>query len=82
VEIDWKLIRIKGEGLRRVPRVKDDSDRTLPLPQFAVDMLRRRQSGTSVYDPLFADSIGGRRDPSNTCRGIFGPLEVLPASPG
>lgn len=37
VEIDWKLVRIKGEGLRRVPRVKDDSDRTLPLPQFAVD---------------------------------------------
>jgi hypothetical protein len=30
VEIDWKLVRIKGEGLRRVPRVKDDSDRTLP----------------------------------------------------
>jgi hypothetical protein len=45
VEIDWKLVRIKGEELRRVPRVKDDSDRTLPLPQFAVDMLRRRNQG-------------------------------------
>jgi hypothetical protein len=39
VEIDWKLVRIGGEGMRRVPQVKDDSDRTLPLPQFAVDVL-------------------------------------------
>lgn len=70
VEIDWKLVRIKGEGLRRVPRVKDDSDRTLPLPQFAVDMLRRRQPGTSVHDPLFPDSIGGWRDPSSTSRDL------------
>ena len=38
VEVDWKLIRIKGEGLLRVRRLKGGDDRTLPLPQFAVDM--------------------------------------------
>jgi integrase len=70
VEIDWKLIRIKGEGLRRVPRVKDDSDRTLPLPQFAVDMLRRRQPGTSIHDPLFPTRSAAGGTPA-TRRGTF-----------
>jgi integrase len=70
VEIDWKLVRINGEGLRRVPRVKDDSDRTLPLPPLAVEMLHRRRPGTGPYDPLFPDSAGGWRDPSNTSRDL------------
>ena len=39
VEVDWKLIRIKGEGLRHVRRVKGGDDRTLSLRQLAVDML-------------------------------------------
>jgi integrase len=70
VEVDWKLIRIKGDGLLRVPRVKDDSDRTLPLPPLAVDMLRRRRLGAGPYDPVFPDSAGGWRDPSNTSRDL------------
>jgi integrase len=64
------LVRITGEGLRRVPRVKDDSDRTLPLPPLAVEMLHRRRPGTGPYDPLFPDSVGGWRDPSNTSRDL------------
>lgn len=70
VEVDWKLVRITGEGLRRVPRVKADSDRTLPLPPLAVEMLHRRRPGSGPYDPLFPDSVSGWRDPSNTSRDL------------
>jgi integrase len=68
VEVDWKLVRVTGEGLRRVRRLKAGEGRTLLLPPFAVDMLRRRQPGSSPHGPLFADSAGGWRDPSNTSR--------------
>jgi integrase len=47
VEVDWKLIRTKGEGLRHVRRLRGGDDRTLPLPEFAVDMLRRRRARSS-----------------------------------
>ena len=68
VEVDWKLLRITGEGLRRVRRLKAGEGRTLLLPPFAVEMLRRRQSGTLPHAPLFPDTAGGWRDPSNTSR--------------
>lgn len=70
VEVDWKLIRIKGEGLLRVRRLKGGDDRTLPLPRFAADMLRRRRHGSAAYGPVFPDSAGGWRDPSNTSRDL------------
>lgn len=68
VEVGWKLVRIKGEGLRRVRRLKAGEGRTLLLPPFAVDLLRRRRPGATPYTPLFPDSLGGWRDPSNTSR--------------
>jgi integrase len=68
VEVDWKLIRIKGEGLRRVQRLKGGDDRTLPLPPFAVAMLRRRRPHPGSLGPVFPDELGGWRDPSNTSR--------------
>jgi integrase len=80
VDVDWKLIRIKDEGLRRV-RLKGGDDRTLPLPPFAVAMLRRREPGPHALGPLFPDSVGGWRDPSNTSR-TSGRREGRPASPG
>jgi integrase len=70
VEVDWKLIRIKGEGLRHVRRLKGGDDRTLPLPQFAVEMLHRRLATCSGYGPLFPDALSGWRDPSNTSRDL------------
>ena len=70
VEVDWKLIRIKGESLRRVRRLKGGDDRTLPLPPFAITMLRRRCPGPAALGPLFPDSLGGWRDPSNTSRDL------------
>jgi integrase len=51
----------QGRGIATGAAGQDDSDRTLPLPHFAVDMLRRRQPGTSIQGPLFPDSVGGWR---------------------
>jgi integrase len=44
--------------------------RTLPLPLFAVEMLEPRLLTCSAAGPLFPDSIGGWRDPSNTSRDL------------
>lgn len=68
VDVDWKLIRITGEGLRRVRRLKGGADRTLPLPPFAVTMLSRRRPDPRTLGPVFPDALGGWRDPSNTSR--------------
>lgn len=70
VDVDWKSIRIEGESLRRVRRLKGGDDRTLPFPQFAVAMLRRRPPGPNALGPLFPDGLGGWRDPSNTSRDL------------
>ena len=61
-----------GSGCRlvRVPRPKSDAGhRTLPLPLFAVRMLRRR-GGLRAGGPLFPNAHGGWRDPSNTSRAL------------
>jgi len=69
VEIDYKILRVKGAGLLRVRRTKSDAGhRTIPLPLFAMRMLERRQAGTTGDRPLFPDAIGGWRDPSNLSR--------------
>ena len=69
VEIDYKVMRVKGRGLQRVRRTKSDAGhRTLPLPVFAVHMLERRAAASGGTGPLFPDSRGGWRDPSNVSR--------------
>jgi integrase len=69
VEIDYKVMRVKGAGLQRVRRMKSEAGhRTLPLPLFAMRMLRRRSSDSGTTGPLFPDAIGGWRDPSNLSR--------------
>lgn len=79
VRIEWKLYRAPGKGLKRVPRPKSEAgERLLPLPLFAVSMLRRRkvmasldrdiESGAAV--PVFPHSSGGWRDPNNTRRDL------------
>ena len=50
--------------------MKGGGDRTLPLPPFAVDMLRDVNPGSDRRWPLFPDSVGGWRDPSNTSRDL------------
>ena len=62
-------MRVKGQGLQRVRRTKSDAGhRTLPLPVFAVRMLERRAAASGRTGPLFPDSRGGWRDPSNVSR--------------
>ncbi len=78
VDIEWTLVRVRGEGLRRIPPKTDSGRRVLPLPLFAVEMLRRRKTaaypdggpaiGTAA--PVFPDTVGGWRDPSNTRRDL------------
>lgn len=71
VDIEWTIIRVRGEGLCRVHATKTDGgERTLPLPRFAVQMLRRRLETRGDVYPVFPDSRGGWRDPSNTRRDL------------
>lgn len=46
VDVDWKLIRIKGEGLRRVHRLEGGDDRTLPPPALRGDNAEATSAGT------------------------------------
>ena len=69
VAVDYNVVRVKGKGLIRKSTKTEYGERTLPLPSWAVDMLRRRFAETSDPDgPVFPDSLGGLRDPSNTNR--------------
>ena len=70
VKIDHKIIRVTAKGLLRAPRPKSEAGhRTLPLPLFAMRMLERRIQ-TSGSRPLFPNTVGGWRDPSNTSRDL------------
>jgi integrase len=67
VEVRGTVIRVKGEGLRIKPEPKSESGwRTLLLPSWAVEMLRRRMAGLDGDAAVFAAPAGGLRDPSNT----------------
>jgi integrase len=70
VEIDHTLVRIKGVGLIRKSTKSAAGERTLQLPSFAVVMLRRRKLASGGRGPIFPDSAGGWRDPSNTSRDL------------
>jgi len=71
VDVRWHLVRRTGVGLLRLPATKTGAkgERLVPLPSWAVEMLRRRRTliGASV-EAVFPDSIGGWRDPSNVRR--------------
>ena len=69
VHIEATLIRVKGQGLlMKRPKTKSGV-RVLRLPLWLVGILRQRRA----HDPesagaVFADSLGGHRDPSNVER--------------
>ncbi|MBT0773161.1 site-specific integrase [Kineosporia sp. J2-2] len=71
VDIAWRLVRKTGTGLLRLPSTKtgEQGERLIPLPAWAVAMLkeRRERIGADV-EPIFPDSLGGWRDPSNVRR--------------
>jgi integrase len=71
VAILYTLVRVKGVGLIRKGTKSSAGERTLDLPGFVLSMLRRRKlAAGSDRGPIFPDSIGGWRDPSNTSRDL------------
>jgi integrase len=71
VQITHTIVRLTGHGLVRKATKSRAGERVLPLPQSAVAMLRRRfVAGAKLDHPVFPDSIGGFRDPSNVRRSI------------
>ncbi|MFD3400067.1 helix-turn-helix domain-containing protein [Kribbella sp. NPDC058693] len=71
VNITHTIARLAGEGLIRKRTKSKAGVRVLHLPNWAIAMLRRRQAaGIRLDDPVFADTIGGYRDPSNTRRAL------------
>ncbi|MEU4292754.1 helix-turn-helix domain-containing protein [Kribbella sp. NPDC026596] len=70
VEITYTIARIPGELLRKTTKSRA-GERVLSLPRWAVAMLRTRHAaGIRLDDPIFADALGGFRDPSNTRRSL------------
>ncbi|MDS0137578.1 MULTISPECIES: site-specific integrase [unclassified Amycolatopsis] len=72
---EWTVVRLRGVGLVRTDPKTPASERTIPLTSWAVDLLRRRRrvalaEGRSPASPVFPDSLGGLRDPSNTRRSL------------
>lgn len=70
VTIDHTVVRLKGVGLLRKGTKSSAGERTLRLPGFALAVLRRRKLAAGGRGPVFADSRGGWRDPSNTSRDL------------
>ncbi|WP_258175390.1 tyrosine-type recombinase/integrase [Actinopolyspora mortivallis] len=71
VSVNFTVVRVKGKGLVRKSTKSSSGERTLPLPSWAVEMLRRRESKRGDREePVFPDSLGGLRDPSNTRRDL------------
>jgi integrase len=72
VDVAWRMIRIKGQGLVRAPSTKsgEDGEAALTLPSWGMDMLRRRWelAGRPPSGPIFRDSRKGWRDPVNVSR--------------
>lgn len=71
VEIRWRLVRRTGVGLLRMPSTKSGrkGERLVPLPSWAVMMLKRRYLAIGPgVEAVFPDSLGGWRDPSNVRR--------------
>jgi integrase len=71
VEVTHTVIRIKGEGLIRKKTKTRAGERLLPLPDWAVAMLRSRfMVGVRLDEPVFPNTLGGLRDPSGVHRDI------------
>lgn len=69
VIVEHTVIRVRGHGLVRKGTKTLSAERTLMLPSWVVQDLRDRQArGVRLDSPLFPDTLGGLRDPSNTRR--------------
>ncbi|MFI6833640.1 helix-turn-helix domain-containing protein [Kribbella sp. NPDC050241] len=71
VEITHTIARIPGEGLLRKTTKSRAGERVLSLPNWGIAALRTRYAaGIRLDEPVFADALGGFRDPSNTRRSL------------
>ncbi|MGW5239240.1 site-specific integrase [Monashia sp. NPDC004114] len=71
VEVNHTVVRVAGHGLIRKDTKSSAGERTLILPSWAVADLRVRHArGVSLEAPVFPDTRGGLRDPSNTRRAL------------
>lgn len=70
VTVENTLIRLKGIGLVRKSTKSEAGERVLRLPRFLITMLRDRNVVGRIDGPVFPDSLGGWRDPSNTSRDL------------
>ena len=70
VAICWHLVRVKGQGIVRLPGAKSEAgDRVLRLPSWCTAMLwDRRTDPHAGRWPVFPDSLGGWRDPNLVMR--------------
>lgn len=62
------VVRLKGRGLARQDTTKTGDARSIALPRFAIDALRRRKdewSGPNSAGVIFPSSTGTLRDPDN-----------------
>ncbi|WP_165552907.1 helix-turn-helix domain-containing protein [Kribbella speibonae] len=71
VGITHTIVRVRGEGLIRKNTKSRAGVRLLHLPNWALAVLRARHAaGIRLDEPVFADTRGGYRDPSNTRRAL------------
>jgi hypothetical protein len=68
IAVTGKLVRVRGEGLRRFDTAKSASGlRTIPLPRFAVDTLSEHRGLPYLGQQkvIFPSTAGTLRDPDN-----------------
>ncbi len=70
VAVEWTVVRVVARGLVRKTTKSANSDRTLVLPTWCVDMLRRRLGASTGTGPVFPSEVGGWRDRNNVSRDI------------
>ncbi len=77
VAVDYHLVRVKGEGLVRVPNRKGNAaGLILRVPDWSVETFRQRQLIASE-GPLFAAWNGGWLDPSNVINRLSEAMEAV-----
>lgn len=78
VWVDAHIIRVKGQGIIRVPGRKGNKPGVLlTLPDWAATMFARRKLAAGPHSPLFASLEGGWLDPSNTGNRLRDALDAI-----
>ena len=71
VDVSSTVIRWTGHGLVRKSTKSKAGERSLLIPSWMVTELQlRRSQGVRMDEPVFANSLGGLRDPKNTRRDV------------